>query len=124
MLVHRTPSTVRRMLPTFPARIEESCDELASHAQAGPRYTSYPPATQFRDRFGVADARTELAALPDEPVALYCHVPFCSQLCWYCACNVTATRDRSHGSEYVELLVRELDDCFIALVIFQTPPAA
>ncbi|HVK78060.1 MAG TPA: oxygen-independent coproporphyrinogen III oxidase [Kofleriaceae bacterium] len=97
------------MLPAFPARIDEACGDLARLAQAGPRYTSYPPATQFRDRFGAADAEAELAALPAGPISLYGHVPFCSQLCWYCGCNVTATRDRSRGTAYVDRLARELD---------------
>ncbi|HVV84430.1 MAG TPA: oxygen-independent coproporphyrinogen III oxidase [Kofleriaceae bacterium] len=98
-----------RALPMFPARLEEPRDELVSHAQSGPRYTSYPPATQFRTRFAAADAAAELAAMPTAPISLYAHIPFCSQLCWYCGCNVTATRDRSRGTSYVDLLIRELD---------------
>jgi oxygen-independent coproporphyrinogen-3 oxidase len=98
-----------RLLPTFPARLDEPCEELTSRASAGPRYTSYPPATVFRAGFGPADAARELAALPLEPIALYAHIPFCSQLCWYCGCNVTATRDRSRGTSYVDLLIRELE---------------
>ena len=92
----------------FPARMAEPGAEVVRHAQAGPRYTSYPPATEFRDRFGAADAAHDLAALAQEPIGVYLHVPFCSQLCWYCGCNVIATRDRSRGSAYVELLIREL----------------
>lgn len=99
----------QRSLPMFPARLDTPSDELVSHAQAGPRYTSYPPATVFRPGFGAAQAAAELATLPADPLALYCHVPFCSQLCWYCGCNVTATRDRSRGAGYVDLLIRELD---------------
>jgi oxygen-independent coproporphyrinogen-3 oxidase len=98
-----------RRLPMFPARLEESTEEVAGRAQAGPRYTSYPPATQFRDDFGPAEAAAQLAAIPREaPLSLYGHIPFCSQLCWYCGCNVTATRDRSKGSVYVDRLIREL----------------
>jgi oxygen-independent coproporphyrinogen-3 oxidase len=94
----------------FPARLDEPCEEIAGRAQAGPRYTSYPPATQFRVGFGADDAVRELAALPaGAAISLYGHIPFCSQLCWYCGCNVTATRDRSRGSAYVDTLIRELD---------------
>jgi oxygen-independent coproporphyrinogen-3 oxidase len=96
-------------LPMFPARLEEPCEELASRAQSGPRYTSYPPATQFRPGFGADEAARELAALAEEPIGLYAHIPFCSQLCWYCGCNVTATRDRSRGSAYIDLLAKEID---------------
>ena len=92
----------------FPARLEHSGEELARNAQPGPRYTSYPPATQFRADFGEGDAYARLAALSDEPLSLYAHIPFCSQLCWYCGCNVIATRDRGRGADYVDVLVREL----------------
>lgn len=98
-----------RSLPMFPARLEQPCEDIADRAQAGPRYTSYPPATQFRGDFGGADATRELAAIPaGDPISLYAHIPFCSQLCWYCGCNVTATRDRSRGTSYVDTLIREL----------------
>jgi oxygen-independent coproporphyrinogen-3 oxidase len=88
------------------------CD-LISFAGRAPRYTSYPPATELAGTFGPDDARTELermrAAEPDEPISLYCHIPFCSRLCWYCGCNVTVTRDRSRGSRYVDTLLAELE---------------
>ena len=98
-----------RSLPMFPSRLDVACDVLASHARPGPRYTSYPPATQFRPSFAAAGAASELAAIRDgDDISLYAHIPFCSQLCWYCGCNVEATRDRSKGSRYVDVLLREL----------------
>lgn len=98
-----------RRLPTFPARLEEPCDEVAGRAQAGPRYTSYPPATRFHGGFASDEAAAALAGFPDGPVGVYAHIPFCSQLCWYCGCNVTATRDRSRGGAYITVLTRELE---------------
>jgi oxygen-independent coproporphyrinogen-3 oxidase len=98
-----------RHLPVFPSRLDVPCDVLASHARPGARYTSYPPATQFRPTFDRAGAAAELAAIGDgDAISLYAHIPFCSQLCWYCGCNVEATRDRSKGTTYVDVLLREL----------------
>jgi len=86
-------------------------DALVRAAKRGPRYTSYPPATEFRSDFGPADALAELRTLaerPGEPVSLYLHVPYCRSLCWYCGCNVTITRDRQRGTSYVDRLLEEL----------------
>ncbi len=110
-----------RLLPTFPPRIEQSSDALVARAQAGPRYTSYPPATEFTRQFGPVDAARELAAIgAGEPLSLYVHIPFCSQLCWYCGCNVRATRDRSQGTGYIDLLIRELG--LVVAAIGGAPP--
>ena len=109
-----------RSLPMFPARLESSCDTLVDRAQAGPRYTSYPPATRFRADFGGFDARVELAGIPsDEPLSLYAHVPFCKQLCWYCGCNTAAANKAQRLGSYLDALYRE-----IALVAAQFPASA
>jgi oxygen-independent coproporphyrinogen III oxidase len=93
-------------------RTDLTAADLAAHVRAGPRYTSYPPATELQAGFGAADARAQLEALrrdqPDAPISLYCHIPFCSRLCWYCGCNVVVTRDRNRGSRYVNDLLAEI----------------
>lgn len=78
---------------------------LATLATRGPRYTSYPPATQLQV-IPERDIVTEL--LRKEPASLYVHVPFCRQLCWYCGCNVVPTRDASRGDRYADVLATEL----------------
>lgn len=89
-----------------------SPSELAVHARPGPRYTSYPPATQFRGDVTEEQVQRRLAALAEEPldvpISLYVHVPFCSRLCWYCGCNVVITRDRERGGRYVDVLCDEI----------------
>jgi oxygen-independent coproporphyrinogen-3 oxidase len=78
--------------------------QLADLATQGPRYTSYPPATEF-GALGLDRVQRELEGLRDDgPASLYIHIPFCRSLCWYCGCNVIPTRDPSRGDRYVELL--------------------
>jgi oxygen-independent coproporphyrinogen III oxidase len=82
---------------------------LADRASRGPRYTSYPPATEFgaiaQDR-----VRRELQELGknNEPVSLYVHIPFCRSLCAYCGCNVVPTRNQERGVAYVDQLATEM----------------
>ncbi len=87
-------------------------EQLVRHAKPGPRYTSYPPATEFRPSIDAERVKAELARMaataPTAPVALYCHLPFCRSLCWYCGCNVTATRNRSRATGYVDTLLTEI----------------
>lgn len=82
---------------------------IAGHASHGPRYTSYPPATEFRP-LGTEAVWRELAQLASarDPVSLYAHIPFCRSLCAYCGCNVIPTRDASRGEAYVEELITEM----------------
>ena len=80
--------------------------------RSGPRYTSYPPATAFHEGFGESDYRAAAAKanrrLPPKPLSLYFHIPFCSTVCYYCACNKIVTRNRSRALPYVTALLQEL----------------
>ncbi len=85
---------------------------LPRYDQAGPRYTSYPTAPTWSDDFGVQDARTALARLAeraDEPLSLYAHVPFCSSLCHFCACNRVITKKPELPTRYLDVIEAELE---------------
>lgn len=74
-----------------------------------PRYTSYPPATQFRSGLDASVAAGWLAAIPEgSAVSLYVHVPFCRRLCWFCACRTQGTRTLDPVIAYVDALLAEL----------------
>lgn len=91
-----------------------SIDEglIRRYDRSGPRYTSYPTADRFHGGFGVDDYRACAAATRAEavarPLSLYFHIPFCDTLCFYCACNKIATKNRAHAAPYLEALYREL----------------
>ncbi|WP_072320900.1 oxygen-independent coproporphyrinogen III oxidase [Luteibacter sp. UNCMF366Tsu5.1] len=91
---------------------EFDADLIARYDGHGPRYTSYPSALQFHDRFGEADLREAITAsnhdLVPTPLSLYVHVPFCESPCFYCGCNRVITRDTSRADDYLRVLDHEI----------------
>ncbi len=85
-----------------------TAERLAEMSSRGPRYTSYPPATEFAALDPEVVDR-ELDTMRRHPTAgsLYVHVPFCRSLCAYCGCNVIPTRDVSKGERYIDALATE-----------------
>lgn len=84
---------------------------IAKYDQSGPRYTSYPTAVEFHDGFG-EQAYREACARSNRlgrPLSLYFHIPFCDTICFYCACNKIATKDRSMAQPYLDRVYRELE---------------
>ncbi|MFZ1427549.1 MAG: coproporphyrinogen III oxidase, partial [Geminicoccaceae bacterium] len=74
-----------------------------------PRYTSYPPAPRFGPEVDGTRYGGWLAELaPDTVVGLYLHVPFCRQVCWYCACNMKLAAREAPVRAYAALLRREI----------------
>ena len=74
-----------------------------------PRYTSYPTAPHFHPGINGAVYRDWLAALePGLPLSLYCHIPFCDTLCWFCGCHTTVVNRYGPVSAYRDLLLREI----------------
>jgi oxygen-independent coproporphyrinogen-3 oxidase len=84
---------------------------LEKYSQPGPRYTSYPTAPYFTEQFGEKEWRTELAQSQSggRDLSLYVHIPFCDTLCYYCGCNMVATRDYTKAGHYLDYLLREID---------------
>jgi oxygen-independent coproporphyrinogen-3 oxidase len=99
-------------LPDSPAR-SASLDLglIRKYSIPGPRYTSYPPATQFTTdvaALAVEDAIAADNAPGAGPVSLYFHLPFCESRCWFCGCNTVITRRRDSAGEYLADLAREV----------------
>ncbi|TVR87364.1 MAG: oxygen-independent coproporphyrinogen III oxidase [Trueperaceae bacterium] len=89
-----------------------TADLLARYDRPGPRYTSYPTAVEFNEGFTserYLAKLAEAATRPDEPLALYVHLPFCAERCSFCGCNVIITRKRGVAERYLDHLEREID---------------
>ncbi|HEV2288574.1 MAG TPA: oxygen-independent coproporphyrinogen III oxidase [Candidatus Acidoferrales bacterium] len=91
--------------------LEVSEDFLAKYNRPGPRYTSYPTAPVWDEKFGQTDleesfAKSDSAA---SPASLYMHLPFCESLCLFCACNVVIQKDKKAAVPYLESLKSEID---------------
>ncbi len=75
----------------------------------GPRYTSYPTAPCFHDGYTGADFAADLIAEPvGRGLSLYVHLPYCDTLCYFCACNMKVSNDRSTIADYLDALYVDL----------------
>jgi oxygen-independent coproporphyrinogen III oxidase len=85
---------------------------IRSHDVSGPRYTSYPTADRFVEAYGEAQLRQWLVRRNiggfAQPLSLYVHLPFCENVCYYCACNKVVTRDHGRSAKYIKYLEKEL----------------
>ena len=77
---------------------------------AGPRYTSYPPATKFTDAISWDKLAEKITAnnQTGRDLSIYFHIPFCETLCWFCGCTTVITLNHEQGMAYVESLGREV----------------
>jgi len=84
-------------------------DLVKKYNVAGPRYTSYPPATKFTDSFSRddLDARIEENNRSARDLSVYFHIPFCETLCWFCGCTTVITLNHDKGADYIDYLSRE-----------------
>ncbi|CAH0990835.1 Oxygen-independent coproporphyrinogen III oxidase [Sinobacterium norvegicum] len=98
------PETQTNITPTWDSELIKKYDV------SGPRYTSYPTANLFGSQFqhqqyvSIAEQDSDNIA----PISLYIHIPFCENICYYCACNKVVTRDRSKSREYLGYLEQEI----------------
>ena len=77
---------------------------------AGPRYTSYPPATKFTEAVSWDDLAQRIDAnnRTARDLSIYFHIPFCETLCWFCGCTTVITLNHDKGRDYIDCLGREV----------------
>jgi oxygen-independent coproporphyrinogen III oxidase len=85
-------------------------DLVQKYNIAGPRYTSYPPATKFTDALTWPDLAERILEnnRTERDLSLYYHIPFCETLCWYCGCTTVITLNHSQGRTYINYLEKEM----------------
>jgi len=94
-------------------KIQFDPEMIKRYDTSGPRYTSYPTAIAFTEKFTelnyLEHARNSNDDLIPSPLSLYFHIPFCDTVCFYCACNKIATKDYSRAEVYLEYLYKEIE---------------
>ncbi len=87
-------------------------DTIKKYDIAGPRYTSYPTAPQWSTEITADTYAVKLKAFGqnDKTLSLYVHIPFCEQLCYFCACTkVIRPKYDKGGDEFLSYLFKEID---------------
>ena len=85
---------------------------IDKYSVAVPRYTSYPPANYFDERFtaqSYLNAVQESNMQQPEHISFYIHIPFCYKMCYYCGCNAMLLDNKKAVVSYVEALKYEIE---------------
>ena len=76
-----------------------------------PRYTSYPTVPYWNKQAFNTDKWLEIIKKrfvnEQNELSLYIHLPFCEELCTYCACNKRITKNHSTEAPYIEAVLKE-----------------
>ena len=84
-------------------------NKFTKYSKPGPRYTSYPTALEFDEKF---DTNALLAEFENQdktrPLSLYFHLPFCRSACYFCGCNVVFTSKEDKKERYISYIEKEL----------------
>lgn len=79
----------------------------------GPRYTSYPTVPYWDEAaFTSSDwqktvIRSFKESNTEEGISIYIHLPFCEQLCTFCACHKRITKQHSVETPYLQSVLKE-----------------
>jgi len=76
-----------------------------------PRYTSYPTVPYWNNAHFTTDKWLELIknrfVEEQNELSLYIHLPFCEELCTYCACNKRITKNHGTEAPYLAAVLKE-----------------
>jgi oxygen-independent coproporphyrinogen-3 oxidase len=90
--------------------LQVDLDLVKKYNVAGPRYTSYPPATKFTETISWDSLSSCIEAnnRTARDLSIYFHIPFCETLCWFCGCTTVITLNHDKGRDYIDYLGREV----------------
>ncbi len=83
-------------------------NKFEKYSRPGPRYTSYPTAIEFNEKFSYEEYIKKLGS-QNRPLSLYFHLPFCRSACYFCGCNVVFTSKEDKKERYIDYLFKELE---------------
>ena len=92
--------------------ITKGKDLIKKYNEAGPRYTSYPPATFFNEYFKNEDYLESVEKSnyeKPENISIYVHVPFCPQICHFCGCTTETGFSRPFLERYIDAVIKEIE---------------
>ena len=85
---------------------------LEKYNKKGPRYTSYPPATHFSEKYDDKDFINSVINSNNENpqnISVYIHIPFCPQICHFCGCTTESGFTKPFLERYIDALVKEIE---------------
>ncbi len=85
-------------------------EKFSKYSKPGPRYTSYPTAVEFNEKFDFNSYVKELERQDkNRALSLYFHLPFCRSACYFCGCNVVYTSKEEKKERYIDYLEKEIE---------------
>lgn len=97
------------MDPKTGNRSWQEVDAMKWIGREAPRYTSYPSAHHFESLAPDVYAAWLGRLPPEHSIGLYVHVPFCTQMCWFCGCNTQITQRYAPVEAYIGNLLQEIE---------------
>lgn len=102
-MFHTTINSIKLEIP--PALVKK-------YNTAVPRYTSYPTAPVWTEKFTSNDYSSQLTHLRTHALthlSLYFHIPFCESRCLFCGCSTIATPHHEVADRYIAALGKEIE---------------
>jgi len=85
---------------------------VKKYNRQGPRYTSYPPANLFHNKYDNKKFTTSILQSNNEypeSISIYIHIPFCPQICHFCGCTTETGFTYKFIERYINAVITEIE---------------